>query len=152
MAVGRQRVVLAVDGAGLERRVDLGEGQRQRVGIARALLQQPDILLVDEPTASLDPKTSRQIMRLICELCAERNLAAVINIHDVQLAQLFVQRVVGLRAGRMVFDGPPGDLTSEVLTTIYGEEDWTAAVKRGGEGDAQDVAAALDEERMAGMV
>jgi phosphonate transport system ATP-binding protein len=138
----------------VDKRADaLSGGQRQRVGIARALLQQPDILLVDEPTASLDPKTSRQIMRLICELCAERNLAAVINIHDVQLAQLFVQRVVGLRAGRMVFDGPPGDLTAEVLTTIYGEEDWTAAAerKRGAAGDADDEPT-LDEERMAGIV
>jgi phosphonate transport system ATP-binding protein len=138
----------------VDKRADaLSGGQRQRVGIARALLQQPDILLVDEPTASLDPKTSRQIMRLLGELCAERNLAAVINIHDVQLAQLFVQRVVGLRAGRMVFDGPPGDLTPEVLTTIYGEEDWTAAARRrGAGGEADDEAAALDEERMAGMV
>jgi phosphonate transport system ATP-binding protein len=58
-----------------------------------------ELLLVDEPTASLDPKTSRQIMRLICELCAERGLAAIINIHDVALAQMFVQRIVGLRAG-----------------------------------------------------
>jgi phosphonate transport system ATP-binding protein len=139
----------------VDKRADaLSGGQRQRVGIARALLQQPDILLVDEPTASLDPKTSRQIMRLVCELCAERNLAAVINIHDVQLAQLFVQRVVGLRAGRVVFDGPPGDLTSEVLTTIYGEEDWTATVarRRGATGEDDDEPAALDEERMAGIV
>jgi len=139
----------------VDKRADaLSGGQRQRVGIARALLQQPDILLVDEPTASLDPKTSRQIMRLVCELCAERNLAAVINIHDVQLAQLFVQRVVGLRAGRVVFDGPPGDLTSAVLTKIYGEEDWTAAVtrRRGAADDGDDEGAPLDEERMAGMV
>ncbi len=136
----------------VDKRADaLSGGQRQRVGIARALLQQPEILLVDEPTASLDPKTSRQIMRLICELCAERGLAAVINIHDVQLAQLFVQRVVGLRAGQVVFDGPPADLNAGVLTRIYGEEDWTAAAarRRGAEGGDDD---ALDEERMAGIV
>ena len=107
-----------------KRAAALSGGQRQRVGIARALLQSPKLLLVDEPTASLDPKTSRQIMRLICELCAERGLAAIINIHDVALAQQFADRIVGLRAGEIVFDGPPGELTSDILTTIYGEEDW----------------------------
>ena len=64
------------------------------VGICRALIQDPELLLVDEPTASLDPKTSRQIMRLIKELCEERGLAAIINIHDVALAQMFSERVV----------------------------------------------------------
>jgi phosphonate transport system ATP-binding protein len=109
----------------IDKRADeLSGGQRQRVGIARALLQSPDILLVDEPTASLDPKTSRQIMRLIKELCAERQLAAIINIHDVQLAQLFADRIIGLRAGEMVFDGLPDQLDAEILTRIYGEEDW----------------------------
>ena len=71
---------------------ELSGGQRQRVGICRALIQNPELLLVDEPTASLDPKTSRQIMRLIKELCAERKLSAIINIHDVMLAQMFAER------------------------------------------------------------
>ena len=107
---------------------ELSGGQRQRVGICRALIQNPALLLVDEPTASLDPKTSRQIMRLICELCRERGLAAIINIHDVALAQMFVQRVIGLRFGAIEFDGPPEALTPDVLTTIYGEEDWEATI------------------------
>ncbi|MBK1692951.1 phosphonate ABC transporter ATP-binding protein [Ectothiorhodospira mobilis] len=102
----------------------LSGGQRQRVGIARALAQDPELLLVDEPTASLDPKTSRQIMRLITEICAERRLPAIVNIHDVPLAQQFMQRLVGLQAGRIVFDGPPEALNEKTLTTIYGEEDW----------------------------
>ena len=109
---------------------ELSGGQRQRVGIARALVQKPDILLVDEPTASLDPKTSRQIMRLITELCEENQLAAIINIHDVALAQMYAERIVGLREGSIVYDGPPDDLKPDVLTEIYGKEDWTAVRKR----------------------
>ena len=122
---------------------ELSGGQRQRVGIARALIQDPALLLVDEPTASLDPKTSRQIMRLICELCAERGLAAIINIHDVALAQMFVQRVVGLQLGEVKFDGPPDGLTPDVLTAIYGEEDWQATIEEVDEEEAPeaDVAA-----------
>ena len=104
----------------------LSGGQRQRVGIARALMQSPKLLLVDEPTASLDPKTSRQIMRLILELCHERGLAAIVNIHDVVLATEFLPRIVGLRAGIVVYDGPAVNIDNTVLTNIYGDEDWTA--------------------------
>ncbi|GHA43650.1 phosphonates import ATP-binding protein PhnC [Amylibacter ulvae] len=118
---------------------ELSGGQRQRVGICRALIQNPALLLVDEPTASLDPKTSRQIMRLICELCKERGLAAIINIHDVALAQMFVQRVIGLRFGAIEFDGSPEGLSPDVLTTIYGEEDWEATIE---EADEEEVEAA----------
>ena len=109
---------------------ELSGGQRQRVGIARALIQKPEILLVDEPTASLDPKTSRQIMRLITELCEENQLAAIINIHDVALAQMYAERIVGLREGIIVYDGPPDELKPDILTEIYGKEDWTAVRKR----------------------
>jgi phosphonate transport system ATP-binding protein len=113
----------------VDKRADeLSGGQRQRVGICRALIQNPELLLVDEPTASLDPKTSRQIMRLIVELCQERGLAAIVNIHDVLLAQRFAQRIVGLRLGEIVYDGQPDGLTAEVLTEIYGEEDWEATI------------------------
>ncbi len=102
----------------------LSGGQRQRVGIARALEQDPQLLLIDEPTASLDPKTSRQIMRLLLEICNERSLPAIINIHDVVLAKQFTERLIGLQAGKIVFDGTPAELDESVLTRIYGEEDW----------------------------
>ena len=117
---------------------ELSGGQRQRVGICRALIQDPDLLLVDEPTASLDPKTSRQIMRLINELCSERGLTAIINIHDVILAQMFAQRIVGLANGEVVYDGKPEGLTPEVLTQIYGEEDWTATIEKVDEEDEEE--------------
>jgi phosphonate transport system ATP-binding protein len=157
-----------LDRVGLSDHVDkradaLSGGQRQRVGIARALAQDPDLLLVDEPTASLDPKTSRQIMRLIVEICDERGLPAIINIHDVALAQSFVRRIIGLKAGEVVFDGAPNELTDAVLTRIYGEEDWSATIRPVDEdGDDQPddpdaeagyhgPAEVLDRERMAGL-
>ncbi len=142
----------------VDKRADeLSGGQRQRVGIARALIQDPEILLVDEPTASLDPKTSRQIMRLICELCEERGLAAIINIHDVALAQMFVQRVVGLQLGKIVYDGPPDGLSAEALTEIYGEEDWSATIRKVEDEETappadEDTTSPLpDRERLAGI-
>lgn len=129
-----------------DKRADqLSGGQRQRVGICRALIQDPELLLVDEPTASLDPKTSRQIMRLINELCSERKLAAIINIHDVMLAQMFAQRIVGLERGAIVYDGPPDNLTPEVLTRIYGEEDWAKTIGKVEDEDTEAVEAVASE-------
>jgi phosphonate transport system ATP-binding protein len=108
----------------------LSGGQRQRVGIARALMQRPELLLVDEPTASLDPKTARQIMRLICELAHERGTPALVNIHDVALARDHADRIVGLSGGVVAFDGTPAEVTPKVLTDIYGEEDWSTTIRK----------------------
>ena len=148
-----QRAFRLLDRVGLSAHVNkradaLSGGQRQRVGIARALEQEPELLLIDEPTASLDPKTSRQIMRLIVEICRESGLPAIINIHDVVLAQQFTDRIIGLQAGRVVFDGPPAGLTEEVLTRIYGAEDWTAMRK----GAAEDAQAEADERAQTGKM
>ncbi|MET3663375.1 phosphonate ABC transporter ATP-binding protein [Aquamicrobium ahrensii] len=106
------------------RRADaLSGGQRQRVGIARALMQRPKLLLLDEPTASLDPNTSRQIMQLARGVITEEKMPALINIHDVALAQAFCDRIIGMRNGRLVFDGDPADLTRDKLADIYGGYD-----------------------------
>jgi phosphonate transport system ATP-binding protein len=113
----------------------LSGGQRQRVGIARALMQKPDLLLVDEPTASLDPKTAREIMRLLVELAHDRGTPALVNIHDVALAQAFSDRIIGLRQGAIVFDGTANDVTEAVLTEIYGEEDWSTTIRKDSNGD-----------------
>lgn len=108
----------------------LSGGERQRVGIARALMQSPDLLLVDEPTASLDPRTSRQIMRLLVELSREFDTLTIVNIHDVGLAQMFADRIIGLRKGEVVFDGHADQVDETVLTDIYGEEDWSATIRK----------------------
>jgi phosphonate transport system ATP-binding protein len=125
---------VGLDGYQDTRADSLSGGQRQRVGIARALMQNPDLLLVDEPTASLDPRTARQIMRLIRELATERRKPALVNIHDVALAQSFADRVIGLKSGRVAFDGPPNALSAETLTQIYGAEDWSQTIRRAEDG------------------
>jgi phosphonate transport system ATP-binding protein len=99
-------------------------------------------------------------MRLIKELCAERKLSAIINIHDVMLAQMFAKRIVGLQLGAIVYDGPPDGLTADVLTTIYGEEDWSATIRKVDEEAADETPATPDNvialplparDRMAGL-
>ncbi len=115
----------------------LSGGQRQRVGIARALIQEPKILLVDEPTSSLDPKTARVILGLVRDLAHERGIPALVNIHDVGLALMFAERVIGLADGHVVFDGAPGDVDAQVLTRIYGEADWRQTIRDTGDDTAE---------------
>ena len=102
----------------------LSGGQRQRVGIARAMMQEPKLLLADEPTSSLDPKTSVEIMALIRSLADAHGFPVIINIHNVELAKRFADRVVGMTGGRVVFDGGPESLAEGDLKDIYGGEDW----------------------------
>ena len=102
----------------------LSGGQRQRVGIARAMMQEPKLLLADEPTSSLDPKTSVEIMGLMGTLSATHGFPVIINIHNVELARRFADRVVGMTGGRVVFDGTPDALTDSHLKDIYGGESW----------------------------
>jgi phosphonate transport system ATP-binding protein len=102
----------------------LSGGQRQRVGIARAMMQEPRLLLADEPTSSLDPKTSVEIMGLMQTLAQAHGFPVIVNIHNVELARRFADRIVGMTGGRVVYDGTPEGITEEHLKEIYGGEDW----------------------------
>lgn len=119
-----------IDAVGLNqdfatRRADaLSGGQRQRVGIARAIMQDPALVLADEPTSSLDPKTSVEIMELMADLSAKRGIPIIVNIHNVDLAKRYAARIIGMTGGEVVYDGPPEGLLPEHLKHIYGGEDF----------------------------
>lgn len=100
----------------------LSGGQQQRVGIARALAQQPRVILADEPVASLDPVSSEEIMALLREICDRDRITVVVNLHQVDLARRFADRVIGMNSGRIVFDGSPQQLTQPALRSIYQRE------------------------------
>ena len=101
-------------------RVDqLSGGQQQRVGIARALAQQPHLILADEPVASLDPATADRILALLHRICKEDGITAVVSLHQVELAKRYADRIVGLAHGRVVFDGTPAALTPAWITELY---------------------------------
>jgi phosphonate transport system ATP-binding protein len=102
----------------------LSGGQRQRVGIARAVMQNPDVIMADEPTSSLDPKTSVEIMELLNDFSRSHDIPVLINIHDVNLAKRFATRIIGMSQGSIIFDGPPANLSDDHLKQIYGGEDW----------------------------
>ncbi|KVW97552.1 phosphonate ABC transporter ATP-binding protein [Thiobacillus denitrificans] len=100
----------------------LSGGQQQRVGIARALAQRPKVILADEPVASLDPVSSEEIMGLLREIRDRDGITVVVNLHQVDLAKRFADRIIGMNSGRVVFDGPPAELSPQALRTIYQRE------------------------------
>jgi phosphonate transport system ATP-binding protein len=102
----------------------LSGGQRQRVGIARAVMQNPSIILADEPTSSLDPKTAVEIMELLEKFSLEKNIPVLINMHDVNLAKRFATRIIGMSNGHVIYDGQPKGITDDHLKEIYGGESW----------------------------
>lgn len=101
----------------------LSGGQKQRVGIARALVQDPLLMLADEPIASLDPKSSRTVMKHLRWAADELGVACLVNLHQVDFALEFSDRIVALKAGELVFDGAPSELTSAKVAEIYGTVD-----------------------------
>lgn len=103
------------------RRVDqLSGGQQQRVGIARALAQQPNLILADEPVASLDPATAERVLSLLHGICRQDGLTAIVSLHQVELARRFADRIIGIAGGRVVFDGTPAELDDGAVCRIYG--------------------------------
>ena len=100
----------------------LSGGQQQRVALARTLAQKPEIILADEPVAALDPITAKQVMDDFKKINKELNMSVLINIHHVDLALKYADRVIGIKAGDIVFDGPSAKVDSEVLKQIYGRE------------------------------
>ena len=116
-----------INSLGLESKVDalpntLSGGQQQRVAIARALVARPAIILADEPVAALDPITATQVMDDFKKINKELNMSVLINIHHVDLALKYADRVIGIKAGEIVYDGAAKDVTNEVLKQIYGRE------------------------------
>ena len=107
----------------LNRASDLSGGQQQRVAIARALMQNPTMLLADEPIASLDPSNAKLVMDTLAELNQRDGITVVCNLHTLDTARAYCRRIVGMAAGRIVFDGPPDALTASALEAIYGEAD-----------------------------
>lgn len=103
----------------LSRADQLSGGEQQRAGIARALAQEPAVILADEPVASLDPKTSRIVLGYLKRICKEANIAVICNLHQIDYAIEFGERVVGLQGGSVVFDGVPSALTADVIHRIY---------------------------------
>lgn len=97
----------------------LSGGQMQRVGICRAILQHPKILLADEPIASLDPKSADIVMEQLHEITTKRGLTCIVNLHQVDYAKRYATRIIGIKAGQIAFDGSPAELTDEIIADIY---------------------------------
>jgi phosphonate transport system ATP-binding protein len=120
----KEQALAVIDRVGLLERAlaradQLSGGQQQRVGMARALIQQPRLLLADEPIASLDPNTSLRLLQLLHDICKSDGLTAVVSLHQVDFARQFADRIIGLKQGAVVFDGPPQALSERHVKELY---------------------------------
>ncbi|MDR2616040.1 MAG: phosphonate ABC transporter ATP-binding protein [Oscillospiraceae bacterium] len=122
----KRRAIELLDKTGLgeflyHRAGELSGGQMQRVGIVRAIMQRPALLLCDEPIASLDPASAQVVMELIRDICRESGIACLVNLHQVDVAMKFAGRIVGMRDGQIIYDGPVSELGGETVERIYGK-------------------------------
>jgi phosphonate transport system ATP-binding protein len=106
----------------LKRADQLSGGQQQRVAIARALVQQPRLILADEPVASLDPRSTMAVMDALRDINRQDGMTVLCNLHHIDLARQYCNRIIGVAAGQVVFDGPVGDLNDTAIRTIYGDQ------------------------------
>jgi phosphonate transport system ATP-binding protein len=111
---------LGIIDTALQQAATLSGGQQQRVAIARALVQEPEIILADEPIASLDPLNAKHVMEALARINGEEGLTVICNLHTLDTARSYCSRIVGMSAGRIVFDGSPDDLTVDAARAIYG--------------------------------
>jgi phosphonate transport system ATP-binding protein len=119
---------LDMDAQALQRAETLSGGQQQRVAIARALMQEPEIVLADEPIASLDPRNAERVMDALKAINREDGITVIVNLHHLDTARTYCDRIVGMAAGRVVFDGAPDDLSPALASEIYGQESEDAGV------------------------
>ena len=111
---------VGIENIAWQRASTLSGGQQQRVAIARALVQRARIILADEPIASLDPESARNVMEILARINQEHGITVLVSLHQVQFARRFCRRTVALRLGEVVYDGPSGDLTAPLLRNLYG--------------------------------
>ena len=124
----RRRALINLKRVGLldhayKRADELSGGEQQRVAIARTLMQEPAIILADEPVSSLDPKLSRVVLDILKRVCREDGITALVSLHTLELTREYADRVVGLKDGQIVFDGPTEDLTNKVVDSVYQHTD-----------------------------
>jgi phosphonate transport system ATP-binding protein len=111
---------VGIEGIAWQRASTLSGGQQQRVAIARALVQHARLILADEPIASLDPESARNVMEILARINREQGITVLVSLHQVQFARRYCPRTVALRLGQVVYDGPSADLTPQLLRTLYG--------------------------------
>lgn len=114
--------LVGIEHLAAKRADSLSGGQQQRVAIARTLAQEPEVILADEPVASLDPASSQRVLRILKHICETKNIPVIVNLHQVDLAQQYAGRIIGIQQGELVFDGKVSDFTLDIARTIYGTQ------------------------------